>query len=510
MMTQGMKIAVSGIALVMAITVCEPVEAQVSQMMRPSELGGSGRTGVSQQRVPTTAQQVMNKKPETNKSVSDSGSGSSAASANSANQNGSSGILDTTKGSGGVLDLNQTTNNPLLDKLQEQGNAGTTQSGTSGSGSAQSGSGTGTAGSAPSSTGVGPTKDAAGSSFESPFAVFDRASISDNDIGKTEAKENKVEQKETPTESKKENVNSSQVPDNETVTILKMINSDKNSDSVYDEEGAAFFFKGADTVTVAIPKGDKSPEAEAYRKSLEAAYDEDLSDLAFYDIKNMEGIKRWTKSRLSNAEKGYKKAQDQLTEMDKDKERLEELKKKQAEAKENGNSVDYLKYRDEIESLQKKVDEQEANRSEIEAQKKKYEAKKEMYEERLKLADDPAAFEQAQKEAQAEYERRQKQMENAVYAYAQKNPDKFMKLSEYYDKKNELERMARKRKNELERMARKRYQAVDNEKTSMAGKWHQAVDNDYGERASQRLGDMGIVVKTGSGSGKRQVEGKFK
>ncbi len=45
---------------------------------------------------------------------------------------------------------------------------------------------------------------------------------------------------------------------------------------------------------------------------------------------------------------------------------------------------------------------------------------------------------------------------------------------------------------------------------SMAGKWHQAVDNDYGESASQRLGDMGIVVKTGSGSGKRQVEGKFK
>ena len=159
MMTQGMKIAVSGIALVMAITVCEPVEAQVSQMMRPSELGMSGRTGVSQQRVPTTAQQVMNKKPETNKSVSDSGSGSSAASVNSANQNGSSGILDTTKGSGGVLDLNQTTNNPLLDKLQEQGNAGTTQSGTS---AGQSGSGTGTAGAAPSSTGAGSTQDATG------------------------------------------------------------------------------------------------------------------------------------------------------------------------------------------------------------------------------------------------------------------------------------------------------------------------------------------------------------
>ena len=45
---------------------------------------------------------------------------------------------------------------------------------------------------------------------------------------------------------------------------------------------------------------------------------------------------------------------------------------------------------------------------------------------------------------------------------------------------------------------------------SMAGKWHQAVDNDYGESASQRLGDTGIVVKTGSGSGKRQVESKFK
>lgn len=44
MMTQGMKIAVSGIALVMAITVCEPVEAQVSQMMRPSELGGGERS----------------------------------------------------------------------------------------------------------------------------------------------------------------------------------------------------------------------------------------------------------------------------------------------------------------------------------------------------------------------------------------------------------------------------------------------------------------------------------
>ena len=167
--------------------------------------------------------------------------------------------------------------------------------------------------------------------------------------------------------------------------------------------------------------------------------------------------------------------------------------------KENGNPVDYLKYRDEIESLQKKVDEQEANRSEIEAQKKKYEAEKEKYEERLKLVDDPAAFEQARKEAQAEYEKRQKQMENAVYAYAQKNPDMFMKLSEYYDKEYELERMARKRQ-----------QAVDNEKTSMAGKWHQAVDNDYGESASQRLGDMGIVVKTGSGSGKRQVEGNFK
>ena len=45
---------------------------------------------------------------------------------------------------------------------------------------------------------------------------------------------------------------------------------------------------------------------------------------------------------------------------------------------------------------------------------------------------------------------------------------------------------------------------------SMAGKWHQAVDNDYGESASQRLGDTGIVVKTGSGSGKRQVESNFK
>lgn len=333
-----------------------------------------------------------------------------------------------------------------------------------------------------------------------PFDVFDRASISDNDIGKTEAKENKVEQKETPTESKKENVNSSQVPDNEPVTILKMINSDKNSEGPdYQEDSVAFFLNGqagGDAVTVAIPKGDKSPEAEAYRKSFEAAYDPDLRYFAFHNIKDVKGETKW---QLSNAEEGYKKAQDQLTEMDKDKERLEELKKKQAEAKENGNSVDYLKYRDEIEALQKKVDEQKANRSEIEAQKKKYEAKKEMYEERLKLVDDPAAFEQAQKEAQAEYEKRQKQMENAVYAYAQKNPDMFMKLSEYNVKKNEIESMAR-----------KRHQAVDNEITSMAGKWHQAVDNDYGERASQRLGDMGIVVKTGSGSGKRQVEGKFK
>ena len=186
-----------------------------------------------------------------------------------------------------------------------------------------------------------------------PFDVFDRASIFDNDIGKTEAKENKVEQKETPTESKKENVNSSQVPDNESVTILKMINSDKNRDPLYDGEGATFFFKGADTVTVAIPKGDKSPEAEAYRKSLaipkgdkspeaeayrkslEAALDQDLSDLAFFDRNNIKGVKSWTKSRLYDAEEGYKKAQDQLTEMDKDKERLEELKKKQAEAKEN-------------------------------------------------------------------------------------------------------------------------------------------------------------------------------
>ena len=181
MMTQGMKIAVSGIALVMAITVCEPVEAQVSQMMRPSELGGSGRTGVSQQRVPKSdsilgSGGVLDLNQTTNNPLLDNlkAQGNDIQPQGSSGvldlTKGSGGVLDTTKGSGSVLDLNQTTNNPLLDKLQEQGNAGTTQSGTN---AGQSGSGTGTAGSAPSSTGVGPTKDAAGSSFESPFAVFE-------------------------------------------------------------------------------------------------------------------------------------------------------------------------------------------------------------------------------------------------------------------------------------------------------------------------------------------------
>ena len=139
---QYVKKTVSCIAI-MAVMAVGTAEAQVSQMMRPSELGGSGRTGVSQQRVPKS---------------------------------------DSILGSGSVLDLNQTTNNPLLDKLQEQGNAGTTQSGTSGSGSAQSGSGTEGASSATGSTATGPTLEAAESLRQSnqqisgamnPFAQFE-------------------------------------------------------------------------------------------------------------------------------------------------------------------------------------------------------------------------------------------------------------------------------------------------------------------------------------------------
>ncbi len=161
---QYVKKTVSCIAMMIVITASGTAEAQLTQMMRPDELGignrttgVNARTGVSQQRVPTTAQQVMNKKPETNTTTSESGASvKQETKTTGQSTQGSSSILDLTKDHGGVLD---TTKNygGVLDKLQEQGNAGTTQSGTS---VGQSGSGTGTAGSAPSSTGVGPTKNA--------------------------------------------------------------------------------------------------------------------------------------------------------------------------------------------------------------------------------------------------------------------------------------------------------------------------------------------------------------
>ena len=525
MMTQGMKIAVSGIALVMAITVCEPVEAQVSQMMRPSELGGSGRTGVSQQRVPTTAQQVMNKKPETNKSVSDSGSGSSAASVNSANQNGSSGILDTTKGSGGVLDLNQTTNNPLLDNLkaqgndiqpqgssgvldltkgsggvldttkgsggvldlnqtthnplldksQEQGNAGTTQSGTN---AGQSGSGTGTAGSAPSSTGVGPTKEAAGSSFDNPFAAFDKSQentsgqnsgtgIGDSYFGSNPLKEmendtsdaavayrNKVSEVETAQKELEAAIKSGdkaqiKASEEKLNNLSKQAQesavsyAQKNSDAIQNANAYELRKDGWET--------DEKGNILASEKNFEKYRAESGSDAM-----DMEGFKNLTKEINAYGDNSGQAMQDRI-DVNKALEAVSSenmwtgleagimVKVALKDAATPGYNADG--------TLSKKFDPNNLN-DQQRAILDRVDSWKKQNEKRKAAGQDPVSFN--------DYVHRGGLSQDVVIYKEAKLP-------------------------------------------SMAGQWHQAVDNDYGESASQRLGDMGIVVKTGSGSGKRQV-----
>ena len=582
MMTQGMKIAVSGIALVMAITVCEPVEAQVSQMMRPSELGGSGRTGVSQQRVPTTAQQVMNKKPETNKSVSDSGSGSSAASANSANQNGSSGILDTTKGSGGVLDLNQTTNNPLLDNLkaqgndiqpqgssgvldltkgsggvldttkgsggvldlnqttnnplldksQEQGNAGTTQSGTN---AGQSGSGTGTAGSAPSSTGVGPTKDAAGSSFESPFAAFDKSQEntsgqnSGTGIGDSYSGSNPLKEMEN-VKAGVDDGKVARLKDDLTKNRDFMVNYGTDGMRYYQIEGYNTYDQSMTEMIITVPENDTSDAAVAYRnkvsevetaqKELEAAIKSgDEAQIKASEEKLNNLSKQAQESAVSYAQKNSDAIQNANT---------YELRKDGWETDEKGNILanekNFEKFKAEsgsdvmdmegFKNVTKEINAYGDNSRQAMQDRigvnKAYEA---VSSEGTILLD--ALTEAATPSYKADGTLSYKLNHNNLNYKQRAILDKV----DSWKKQNEKRKAAGQDPVSFEDYVHRGglsqdvviYKEVKLPKIkSMAGQWHQAVDNDYGESASQRLGDMGIVVKTGSGSGKRQVESNFK
>ena len=493
----------------------------------------------------------MNKKPETNNTASESGASVSQENKPTGQSTqGSSnildltkdhgGVLDTTKGSGGVLDLNQTTHNPLLDKLQEQGNAGTTQSGTN---AGQSGSGTGTAGSAPSSTGVGPTKEAAGSSFDNPFAAFDKSQentsgqnsgtgIGDSYFGSNPLKE---------MENVKAGVDDGKVArlkDDLTKNLDFWVNYGTDGMRYYKIEGYNTYDQSMTEMIITVPENDTSDAAVAYRnkvsevetaqKELEAAIKSgDEAQIKASEEKLNNLSKQAQESAVSYAQKNPDAIQNA---------NAYELRKDGWETDDNGNILasekNFEKFKAESGN---DVMDMEGFKNVTEEINAHGDNSGQAMQDRIDVtkALEAISSEKTSTDVTAAGMLGAALTEAATPSY---NADgtlsyKFDPNNLNYKQRAILDRVdSWKKQNEKRKAAGQDpvsfedyvhrgglsqdvviYKEVKLPKIeSMAGQWHQAVDNDYGESASQRLGDTGIVVKTGSGSGKRQVESNFK